>query len=220
VSAETLAPYLTFFSNNLSAIVFIAATIDATGVPFPGRFLIITAGALTGDALTAGRVALFAAAGALVGDHALYLLGKAGGDKILSLYCRWTLGSARCVENAQNYFKRFGGLTIVIGRFITGVRIFAAALAGSGALRYRQFAFFDGVGALLWAALFVFLGHVFGGPAARALQEWGGGLLVISLLPVVGGVGYLAYRAWRRRRHGPAQLARRARCEFGGGGGN
>jgi membrane-associated protein len=147
---------------------------------------------------------LCSAAGAVVGDHALYLLGRFGGDKILSLYCRWTMGSARCVRKAHDYFQRFGGLTIVIGRFVTGVRLYASALAGTGAIPYVRFLLWDVLGALVWSAVFVVVGHWLGGAAARALLSVGGGILIVvaTVLPV----GYVAYRLWRRRRHGPATM--------------
>jgi hypothetical protein len=71
MTPDTIAPYLAFFTDHLYAIVFVAATIDATGLPFTGRLLVITAGATAGGGLEATRVMLLAAAGALVGDHSL-----------------------------------------------------------------------------------------------------------------------------------------------------
>jgi membrane protein DedA with SNARE-associated domain len=190
-------------------VVVVASAIDATGVPFPGRLLLITAGALAADAWQAGAVVLCAAAGVVAGDHALYLLGRFGGPKVLSLYCRWTMGSSQCVRKAHDYFRRFGGLTIVIGRFVTGVRLFASALAGAGAIRYVRFLAFEILGALLWAGIFVAVGHWLGGPAARALLSFGGGALLV--VATVVPVAYLGYRMWRRRRHGPATVERPAR---------
>lgn len=204
MTADNIAPYLAFLTDNLYPIVFIAAMIDATGVPFPGRLLVITAGALAVNGPEATWVVLLAAAGALVGDHTLYLLGRLGGDKVLSLYCRWTMGSSRCIEKAQEYFGRFGGATIVIGRFVTGVRLFAAALAGSAGIRYSSFLFFDAIGALLWAGTFVLLGYFLGARAAQILGPYRNTVLVIGIGLALVPPGLVAYRLWRRRRHGPA----------------
>ena len=204
MTADAIAPYLAFFTDHLYTIVFIAATIDATGFPFPGRLLLITAGALAGNGSEATRVVLSAAAGAFVGDHALYLLGRLGGHKVLSLYCRWTMGSSRCIEQARDYFRRFGGMAIVIGRFVTGVRLFAAALAGSGGIRYSSFVFFDAIGILLWASTFALLGHFLGARAVQVLGPYRNTVLVIGIGLALVPPGVVAYRLWRRRRHGPA----------------
>lgn len=227
MTAESLAPYLAFFTAHLYSIVFIAATIDATGIPFPGRLLVITAGALAADGSETTRVVLLAAAGALLGDHILYLLGRLGGDRILKFYCRWTMGSSRCVEKAQNYFRRFGGATVVVGRFVTGVRLFAATLAGSGGIRYPTFLVADTVGALLWAGIFVVLGHLLGTHAGEAVKPYGNVVLAVGVGLALVPPALIAYRIWKRRRHGPATSERRASppgrrkmVGVGGGGGN
>lgn len=227
MTAESLAPYLAFFTDHLFVIVFIAATIDATGFPFPGRLLVITAGALAADGPETARVVLLAAAGAVAGDHILYLLGRLGGDRILSFYCRWTMGSSRCIEKAKIYFRRFGGATIVIGRFVTGVRLFAATLAGSGGIRYPVFLAADTAGALLWAGIFVVLGHLLGTHAGEALKPYGSVVLAVGAGLALVAPALIAYRVWKRRRHGPATSDRRSSppgrrrtVGVGGGGGN
>jgi len=149
-----------------------------------------------------------AAAGALVGDHTLYVLGWLGGDRVLRLYCRWTLGSAHCIRKAQDYFRRFGGATIVIGRFVAGVRIFAAALAGSGGLPYERFLLFDVLGALLWATVCVLPGYLLGPRATRILEQFGDVVLLVGLVLALGGAGVIAFRVWKRRRHTPARMTR------------
>lgn len=71
-------------SQCLHAVAFFAAAIDAVGLPFPGRFLLITAGAVSAGGPNATWTVMFAAAGHVVGDHVLYLIGWVGGDRILS----------------------------------------------------------------------------------------------------------------------------------------
>jgi membrane protein DedA with SNARE-associated domain len=209
VTVDTLAPYLTFFTNHLYAVAFFAALIDSLGVPFPGRFLLITAGAVSAGGPDATWTVMFAAAGHVVGDHVLYLIGWVGGDRILSLYCRWTLGSAHCVRKAERYFERWGGATIVIGRFVASVRLFAVTLAGSGGIRYPKFLALDILGALTGAATFVLLGYFFGAQASRIVERYGDVALVIAGLFALAAGSFIAYRLWKRRRHGPAAMKRR-----------
>ena len=208
MTADTLAPYLAFFAAHVYVIVFVVSMIDATGVPFPGRFLLIVAGALATGASDALVVGLLAAAGTVCGDHILYLMGRLGGDKVVSLYCRWTLGSAHCVKKAKDYFRRYGGLTIIIGRFVTSVRIFATALAGAGGIRYPLFLLFDVVGALMSATVFVFFGYFLGDRATRVLQWFGNVGLIVGVVLAVSVAGFIVYRVWKRKRHGPAIVTR------------
>jgi membrane protein DedA with SNARE-associated domain len=203
---DAISPYLTFLVDHLYVVAFLVALIDSTGLPFPGRLLVVAAGAFSADAPDATWVILFAAAGAVIGDHALYLLGWLGGDKLLSLYCRWTMGSGRCLAKTRDYFHRFGAVTILIGRFVAGVRIFAAALAGSGAIRYHHFLVFDALGALVWATAFVLLGYLFGDVGVAIMERYGVTLLIGVTLAGLGSI--IAYRLLKRGRHGPATIGR------------
>src|SRR5258706_5416212 len=115
--------------------LFLAALIDATGFPFPGRVLLVTAGAAM--ATDWSQVALLTAAGALgavVGDHLWYAAGRLGAaDRLTALYCKLSLASGRCEARARSRFDRFGALAIVIGRFVAGGWGFAAPrAAGAG----------------------------------------------------------------------------------------
>ncbi|MBM4440578.1 MAG: DedA family protein [Candidatus Rokubacteria bacterium] len=168
----------------------------------------VLSGAMATDLADAGWLLGLGVAGTVIGDHVLYLLGIAGGERVLTLYCRWTVGSQRCITDARAYFERWGGFTIVIGRFVTGVRLFASALAGAGGIAYPRFLLFDVVGALVWTGLFVSLGYWLGERAARLLERYGPVILVIGLGIVVAGVAVLVYRVIKRRRHSPATMPR------------
>jgi membrane-associated protein len=185
--------------------LFLAALIDATGFPFPGRALLVAAGAAM--AKDWGQVALMTAAGALgasAGDHLWYAAGRLGAaDRLTRLYCRLSLASGRCEARAR--FDRFGPLAIVIGRFVAGVRLLAAPMAGGGAISYPRFLFFDLLGAVAWSGLFVSLGYALGVPARALIERHGWGVLVaFAVLTVAGPGAIILVRLARRRRHGPA----------------
>jgi membrane protein DedA with SNARE-associated domain len=204
MSPDAIEPYLV---RHLYAAVFVVAVIDATGLPFPGRLLLVAAGALARDAAEVTAVILAAAGGAMLGDHALYLAGRLGGERLLALSCRWTFASGRCASETRRYLQRWGPLTIVLGRFVAGVRLLATALAGSGAIPYWQFLLFDALGALVWTACFVLLGHVFG-TRWRAAVERHGTVPIVVGITLAALAAVVLYRVHRRRRHGAAAVAR------------
>jgi membrane protein DedA with SNARE-associated domain len=187
--------------------LFLAALIDATGFPFPGRALLVAAGAAT--ARDWGQVALLTAAGALgavVGDHLWYAAGRLGAaHRLTRLYCKLSLASGRCEARARSRFDRFGPLALVIGRFVAGVRLFAAPMAGSGAISYPRFLLFELIGGVLWSGFFVTLGYALGAPARALIERHGwGALIAFAMLTVAGAAAIVLVRLARRRRHGPA----------------
>ncbi|MGH7398613.1 MAG: DedA family protein [Candidatus Rokuibacteriota bacterium] len=189
--------------------LFLATVIDATGFPFPGRAVLVAAGAAM--AKDWGQVAAMTAAGALgavIGDHLWYAAGRLGAaDRLTALYCKLSLASGRCEARARSRFDRFGPFAIVIGRFVAGVRIFAAPMAGSGAISYPRFLLFEVIGAIAWSGLFIALGYMLGAQWRMLLDRYGWGALLTTLavLAVAGPATIILVRLARRRRHGPAR---------------
>jgi membrane protein DedA with SNARE-associated domain len=157
-----------------------------------------------------GQVAQMTAAvalGAVVGDHLWYLAGRLGaGDRLTALYCKLSLASGQCQARARSRFERFGPLAIVVGRFVAGVRILAAPMAGSGAISYPRFLLCELIGAVAWAGLFIVLGFALGAQWRVLLERFGGPALVagLVLLAVAGPAAIVLVRLARRRRYGPA----------------
>ena len=198
---ESIQPLLAWLHAHLFVVVLVSSFVDATGLPFPGRAILVVAGGFAGAAHEVVLLIATSVLGSLLGDHVLYYAGMRGGTRLLALYCRLSLGSARCVEVTLQYFKRFGALAVLLARCSTGVRLFAAILAGTGHISYRRFVVLDLVGTIGYAALWIVLGFLFGeivleraGPYARALL-----LLVPTTLMAI-----LGYRLWRRWRYGIA----------------
>jgi membrane-associated protein len=66
------------------------------------------------------------------------------------------------LEKTEEYFTRYGGLTIVIARFVPFIRTFAPFLAGVGKMSYRWFITYNITGAVMWICAFVLSGYFFG----------------------------------------------------------
>lgn len=188
----------------LAAAVFL----DKAGLPIPGELLLLAVGAVarSGD-LNLGLGLLLAAAAAVGGDSAGYWLGRWGGDRLLRTYCRATLGSGRCVEQAVGFYERYGRAAVVFGRFVVGVRAFLPSLAGSARMPIAQFLLYDSVGALLWSSLFTFIGYGFGRQLELIGRSYRAGWTAMIVVLLVGVAIYLAAKVARRWRHGPARLA-------------
>ena len=196
--------HLDFLLEHVLTIVFFAFLIEAAGIPFPSRIILLVAATLTTEPRTLASLVAVSAGGALIGDHVPYVAGALTGPRILALYCRLTLGSEQCVEKTVRYFTRFGPAAILLCRFSASVRLFAAALSGCGHIAYWRFLAFDVVGSVLYATLLVVLGRVVGESAAEFFGRLGGIRILLFVGPLAFG-SLLGYRLYRRWRYGAAK---------------
>lgn len=198
---EAIQPFLGWLHEHLLSIVFLVSLIDATGLPFPGRAMLVAAGMATAGPRDVVVLIATSVTGSLVGDHILYALGMRRGTRLLALYCRLSLGSVRCVEKTLTFFRRYGAVAILVCRFSTGVRLFAAVLAGSGEISYRRFLSLDVIGSIVYTTLWIVLGATVG---AIVLERVGGTARALLLLGPAALIGVLVYRLSRRWRYGSA----------------
>ena len=200
----SVEPWLDWLVRHTYVVVLVGTMIDATGLPFPGRLLLVGAGAVAraGD-VNAALVIALGAAGAIVTDHVWYFAGKRGSTRLLRWYCRLSVSSGRCVSRTGDWFRRYGAATILVGRFVAGVRVFAWPLAREHGIRYPTFLALDVVGALCWTATWVGLGLAIGDGWVETARSTGWivpAVLVAAIAPI------LAARLWRRVRHGAATV--------------
>lgn len=192
-------------------ILFAAILLDNAGLPIPGELLLLMLGALgrTGD-LSLGLGLLVASAAAVSGDSIGYWLGRLTGDRILRTYCRVTLASGACVRRAVGHYATYGNATVIVGRFVMGVRAFLSPLAGSAGMPFGRFLVFDILGATLWSSLFVAIGYAFGWQLESVDAGYRTGATALLGALAIGLALYLAVKLARRRHHGSAAFRERA----------
>jgi membrane-associated protein len=147
----------------LFAIIFAETGLVVT--PFlPGDSLLFGVGALAAvDAsgtLQIGWVFVLLSVAAIVGNSVNYAIGRALGQQAFS--GRYRFFKLSHLQRTQDYFRRHGGLTVLLSRFMPIVRTFAPFVAGIGRMPYHRFQAFNVLGGAAWVALFVFGGFAFG----------------------------------------------------------
>lgn len=154
-----LADIISQYGSATYAFLF-AIVFCETGVVFlpflPGDSLLFAAGAMAG----AGLLNVWVLAGLLLvaaisGDTLNYHLGKWFGR-------RMPFVRQHHIEMTEAYFRKYGGKTVILARFIPIVRTLAPFVAGMGAMNYRQFIIYNVVGGFVWVLLFLFAGYLFG----------------------------------------------------------
>jgi len=203
---DLLQAHLNFLANHPFSVVFWSSLIEAAGIPFPGRvILILTPAFLATDRDVVGLI-IVATIGAVLGDHVPYMAGRLAGTRMLGLYCKVTLGSARCIERTLEYFRRFGSAALLLSRFSTSVRIFASACAGCGHITYRRYLALDTLGTVVYTTLWVLVGCLIGERAVVFFTTDRRRWLFLGFV-VLAAATLLGYRLWRRFRHGGAQAS-------------
>jgi len=177
--------------------VFFGVMLENAGLPVPGETILLVAGyfASTG-VFSVPLVMLIAASGAVVGDNIGFAIGHHFGRPFLVKVGRFLFLTPKRIEHMENYFKDHGNKTILVARFITGLRVFAALLAGASKMPWPVFAVYNVAGAILWSVVITTLGYLFG-QSLPLLVKWvgrSGTILLIAL--IVGGI-----IVWRIRRH-------------------
>lgn len=143
--------------------VFFGVMLENAGLPVPGETILLTAGFLSFKGkLELIPVILTAFAGAVIGDNIGFLLGYKGGRPLLEKYGKSLSISRMGLERTERLFRRHGGKIIFVARFITGLRVFAAVVAGVGRMDYSRFFIFNVSGAVLWATTIALVGYFFG----------------------------------------------------------
>ncbi|ROR97057.1 membrane-associated protein [Salana multivorans] len=196
--------------GDAALIGIVAVIFIETGLLFPflpGDSLLFTAGALVAqDQLTISLplllVMLFAAA--FLGDQLAYFIGRQFGARLFRNPNARIL-KPKYIEQAHDYFERYGGRTIVLARFVPIVRTYAPVAAGMSRMNYRHFVSYNVIGALVWAVGVTLLGYALGN--LTFVKENIEALLVvivaISVLPMV----FEIWRARRKAAREPAETA-------------
>jgi membrane-associated protein len=145
----------------LFAVIFIE-----TGVvvfPFlPGDSLLFIVGASAATGLLDITMAIgVMLAAAILGNQTNYTIGRWFGPRVFHWEnSRWF--NKRGFDQAHAFYEKYGGVTLIAGRFMPFVRTFAPFVAGVASMTRRRFTLYDVTGALLWIGGITLLGYLFG----------------------------------------------------------
>lgn len=165
------------------------------GVPVPGETVLVASGVLVQRGhLDLGDAIVFGILGAVVGDQIGYWVGREGGRPFVLRWGRYVLITPERLASAERFFERHGGKAVFLARFVAGLRVFGALIAGISRMRWGTFFLYNALGGATWATAAVLAGYLLGGSLAL-LELWIGraSLLLLGLL-ALALVFYLGYR--------------------------
>jgi membrane protein DedA with SNARE-associated domain len=181
-------------------IVFLATFLEnsvGAGVIVPGETLVIIGGfyARLGE-LWLPAVSFVAVVGAVLGDNLGYWIGRRYGRGFLERHGRKLFVTPERLEAAEGYYRRHGGKTVFLGRFVPVVRSVGFIVAGVAHMEWRRFIVYDVAGAVIWGIGHSMLGYALG----ASYERWEkyatpvGLAILVVLLVLIGGSKLLAVR--------------------------
>src|SRR6185437_8582572 len=183
-SDHTLTHLLT--THGYWAVLFFVA-IESMGIPFPGETMLLAAAIYAGahHGFHIPLVILAAAAGAILGDNLGFLIGHAGGYRLLRRYGHLVRLDEHKLKLGIYLFRRHGGKVVFFGRFVAVLRAWAAFLAGAGRMPWDRFLIFNAAGGILWAALYGFGGYILGNNINRLTGPVGIATVGLAILVII-----------------------------------
>ena len=168
------------------------------GLIAPGEFTVMLGGAVAGQGdISLPLILAITWACAFAGDSVSFLLGARLGRGFLVKHGRRFRITDERLKQVEGYFARYGGRTILVGRFIGLVRALAPFIAGTSKMPYRNFAPFSILGTGLWSTGLILAGYFFAQSLDTVTKVVGKGLLVFAIVIGVAVGLFLAFRFLR-----------------------
>lgn len=183
-----VATYGMWVYGLLFLIVFVETGLVV--MPFlPGDSLLFIVGALSGAGLMSYGIAVpILLVAAILGDQCNYSIGRYFGPKVF----QWESSrffNRKAFDQAHAFYERYGGITIILARFMPFIRTFAPFVAGVADMTRGKFTMFNVVGGLIWVLGITTAGYFFGNlPLVREHLEkiiWGL-ILIPGLIAIFG----------------------------------
>jgi len=177
----------------LFAALFIVIFAETGLVVFPllpGDSLLFLAGTVVAaSGLDIHLLVLTLFIAAVLGDSANYAVGRFIGPVAFHRPQDTFLGrflKPEYLERTHRFYERYGGFTIIIGRFVPIVRTFAPFFAGVGSMTYQRFLAFNLIGGAAWVGSLTYAGYLFGNiPWVKNNLAWIVlGIVIVTLMPM------------------------------------
>jgi len=156
--------------------------------PFlPGDSLLFASGAIAAiGSLNVWLILVLLMFAAILGDTVNYWIGHFFGQKIVDSP-KFPFINREHIEKTQQFYKKYGGKTIILARFVPIVRTFAPFVAGVGTMEYSKFILYNVIGGVAWVTVFTLAGFFFGNmPVVKENFHYViFAIIGLSLLPMV-----------------------------------
>lgn len=198
---EYLLNFFTSYSGWIVYVLLFAILfLTGLGLPVPEDAVLLSGGFLlyfgyTEFAPTVAAMFL----GVLSGDLLIFSIGRRWGSEAIRHKSVAHLMTPKRLARVRRYFERYGTMTILLARFLAGLRSATYLLAGTSGMRFRQFFWLDCLATLVSVPLVTYLGFIFAPQLEHLLKLLRRAEGIVLLVVVLLGIAIVWYRRSRKR---------------------
>lgn len=190
---ELFAWISSFIVHIISSLGYFGITalmaLESACIPIPSEIIMPFSGYLVWEGRFAlMSVILWGTIGNLIGSIIAYLIGFYGGRPLIEKYGKYILISSHELEGADNWFKKYGGISVLFSRMLPVVRTFISLPAGIARMPFWKFCLYTFLGSLPWSFVLTYYVGVIGGENWQMIEpyfrkfDWLIAILVVLLL--------------------------------------
>ena len=192
-----LAALISIPANLGYAAVLALIAIETMGIPVPGETALIAAALLAHDGqMDIGTLIVVASAAAILGDNVGFVLGRRFGRRVFVMPGPLHGQRLRVLEVGEPFFAKHGPKAVFLGRWVSGLRIASAWLAGMNKMSWPVFLFWNALGGIAWATSIGVGVYLLGNVAEDIIKVAGPGAAVLAVIAII------AFVVWHRRKAG------------------
>jgi membrane protein DedA with SNARE-associated domain len=195
----SLAPLLDHYGYlAVAALLFL----ENLGAPIvPGETMLIAGAIYAGTGqLNVVALGVVAVAASVGGACAGWAIGRFGGRALALRYGRYVFLTPGRLDKAEAFFTSRGAFVIMFARFLEGLRQANGIIAGITEMPWQRFLLFNGVGGVLWVAVWVSAGYLAGDHIAAIYHDVTRYLLYVLIAVAVALAAVIAWHVLHRRR--------------------
>jgi membrane-associated protein len=179
-------------------LLFVFVAVECCGIPLPGETALITASVLASTGrFNIVEVIAVAAAAAIIGDTTGYWIARTGGRKAIDRIPIVRDHLPKLLPRGEQFFERHGPKTVFLGRFVSGLRITVAWLAGISHMPWLRFLGWNAAGGIAWATAFGLASYYFGKHIVEVVATYG--LYAVLVLIGLAVIAFFGHRFLRGR---------------------
>lgn len=166
--SSPMVPLQSYLNHYGYWAVFGAIFLEDFGMPVPGETLLIAGALLASQGkMHIVQLLVVACVAAITGDNVGYAIGRFGGRRLVFRYGRYVFITEKRLSKAEKFFQRFGGVVVIVARFLAGLRQLNGIIAGTVKMSWWRFLAYNTLGAALWVAFWGMLFYELGEKASR-----------------------------------------------------
>jgi membrane-associated protein len=177
-------------------VVFLLIAIETMGIPVPAETALIAAALLAHDGqMDIVTLTIIAATAAIVGDNVGFAIGRRYGRNLFLIKGPFLHHRHKALELGEPFFAKHGPKAVFLGRWVAGLRIASAWLAGMNKMSWPTFVFWNALGGICWAASVTLSIYFLGQAAESAMNIVGPAALGLVAVAVIA---FIIYRLRKR----------------------